>query len=1226
MMPFLFSLLFLLPQEKPFMENLSHYLENPSVFELNQMDGRAFFIPEGAISLNGTWKFLYAEAPDGIPKDFFRKEFSTRKWSDITVPSNWEMQGYGQPLFRNVSAPFHPDPPHIPMDVLPTGAYRRDFTIPPSWKGKEIFLRFEKVASASFVWINGRQLGYNEGGQEPSEYDITEYVRPGKNTLSVLVFKYSDGYFLEGQDYWRLAGIFDDVWLYSTPKTRIFDWYAVTDFDRTYTDSELSVEVDLRDFGGGARGMKVDAVLSRGGAEVARMHSGEVSIAAGGKEKITLGAKVTAPAKWSAESPSLYYLDIILYDASGNIIDRVSTRIGFKKTEIVDGVFHLNGQPIKVNAINTHMQHPKTGHTMDEATIRKDMELLKQFNFNGVRTSHYPPVNRYLELADEYGIYVFDETGDESHATEFVSTLPEWTDMYRERVRRMVLRDRNHPCVLVWSAGNESGEGENITAVVEEGKKYDHTRFWMYGGNAEKHPAEDIVGPRYPRPFRHELHYGLDTSDRRPSFMDEYLSIAGNGGGGMAEFWREIEKHPRLMGGAIWDFVSTGISERERRLKDSSPYGVQASIMGRAQLKDGPWGKCLNLNVTDQWVEVYRDDVLEKGFDRLTLVADIYPRKHNASGGFILNKGSNEFGLRQMGDDSLSFYIYTSQRLEISAPLPAGWRDRWHKVSGVYDGENMTVFIDGAAVASRPASGRIVNLPWPVNVGRDMQSCGQDTEVYISDALVDNVGIFSEAVLPGEGYDPSRSVLWLDFESETSGEEYFSYGIGARTYGAIWPDRVPQPEMWEFKHCTQPLDFDLLDAEGGYVEVWNRNFFTPASAYRTIWSVTCDGEVLQSGVLSLEGLEPRAKKIYRIPFARPSDSVPGKEYRLEFSSVMPQSTIWAPAGHEVAWEQFELDGWNVPAAEPVAASGAGNVSFRREDGFLKVSGEGFEYRFDAVTGALTSMSVDGKEMLSSPLKLNLWRAPLANESDGWCGWNVVGRRAAALYEMWLSALYYDAGVDSPSYVPVSVDCRKAGEKTVVDVRELVALGKGGTGFENRCRYVISGDGLITLHHVVVPDGNMPSWLPRIGLTFSLDNSLENVQWYGRGPQENYPDRRSGYRVGIYSSTVSDMFEPYLIPQDNGLRTDNRWVRMTDASGRGVELRCDRLFNFNASEYSLENLTRASYQYQLHRSDDITFCLDYATSGVGCTANGISVGYRVYPQIFERTVFIRPVGR
>ena len=316
----------------------------------------------------------------------------------------------------------------------------------------------------------------------------------------------------------------------------------------------------------------------------------------------------------------------------------LSGRIGFKETEIRNQVFYLNGKPVKLNAINSHMQHPDLGHTMNEETIRKDFSLLKQFNINCVRTSHYPPVIKYLDLADEYGIYIVDETGDESHATEYVSELEEWRDMYVERVQKMVLRDRNHPCILFWSAGNESGEGNNICAVIEEGKKLDHTRYWMYGGNAFAHPCEDIIGPRYYTPFEMVTLVGMvpDSIDPRPSFMDEYLSVAGNGGGGLDDYWEMIRAYPRSMGGAIWDFVSPGLREKVIALRDGSANHVQVNVMGRAKLVNGKTGKGIDLNGHDQWVEVYRDKAVEISGNQLTLSMWVYPRSLNSSSGTLI--------------------------------------------------------------------------------------------------------------------------------------------------------------------------------------------------------------------------------------------------------------------------------------------------------------------------------------------------------------------------------------------------------------------------------------------------------------------------------------------------------------------------------------------------------------------------------------------------------------
>jgi len=328
--------------------------------------------------LNGTWKFFWCDTPEGIPAHFFNPEFPDKQWGDIKVPSNWEMQGYGDKLFRNVSAPFGVNPPHAPKEYNPTGLYRRTFKVPASWAAKDqIFLRFEKVASASFVWVNGHEVGYNEGAQEPAEYNITPYLKPGENTLAVCVLKYSDGYYLEGQDYWRLAGIFDDVWLYATPAVRIFDWQVITEFDNTYTDSQLSIQVKIKDYQKKPNenyGLKA-YLKDKNGKIICNFSAAPFEMDAAEKT-IQLHTLVQEPRKWTAETPELYTLGLELSNPAGLQKDKIETVIGFKKTEIKDGVFYLNGIPLKVNAQNSHMQHPEEGHVMDEATIRKDFETV----------------------------------------------------------------------------------------------------------------------------------------------------------------------------------------------------------------------------------------------------------------------------------------------------------------------------------------------------------------------------------------------------------------------------------------------------------------------------------------------------------------------------------------------------------------------------------------------------------------------------------------------------------------------------------------------------------------------------------------------------------------------------------------------------------------------------------------------------------------------------------
>lgn len=1232
-------------QEKEFLSDIYSYLENPSVFELNQEEGHVPLVPYltvnealvnnrnkalNFLSLNGIWKFHYSDTPEGVHPGFYKENFNDRKWDIINVPSNWEMKGFGDPLFRNVRTPFPPDPPYVPKEYNPTGSYRRTFNIPTSWKNKEVFLRMEKTASASFVWINGKEVGYNEGGQEPAEYNITDYIKTGKNTIAVIAFKYSDGYYLEDQDYWRLAGIFDDVWLFAAPKTHIFDWFATTDLDENYRNARLDIAVDVKNYSDVPQnGYMVQTTLFDPDNEVVKvLTSDHFDIVSSLSQTVRFSEEITDPAKWSAEHPNLYTLTFELIDPSEKTTEVISGRIGFKETEIQDQVFCLNGVPVKLNGINSHMQHPVLGHTMNEETIRKDLSLFKQFNINCVRTSHYPPVIRYLELADEYGIYVVDETGDEAHATEYLSGRSEWEEMYRERSRKMVLRDRNHPCILFWSAGNESGEGENICSVIDEGKKYDPTRYWMYGGNAFAHPCEDIIGPRYPQIHNliTRVYLVPDSVDPRPSFLDEYLAVTGNGGGALDDYWNAFYDHPRSMGGAIWDFVSTGISQKIMALKDASPNNVQVNVMGRTKLVNGIEGKGIDLNGHDQWVEVYRDDALEISGNLLTLTLRVYPRALSYSAGTLITKGNYQFGIHQLGNDSLEFYVTTRRKQKVAIALPDDWEYNWHHVTATYDGKTISVTIDGKEGEKKPASGNILNTPFPVNIGRNVELHGQETSVYICDAIIDQVGIFSKNIPVNSLSNPSAEIknqaaLWLDFEEITDKGEFYSYGIGARTYGSIWPDRRPQPEMWQIKKSGQPVSVKLVSAEKGEVEITNRYLFTNLDELQTEWMLQADGEIIEKGNLNVD-LKPQDKTTLIIPFHKPVTRE-GTEYRLLISFCLKNNTSWAKKGFEVAWEQMDLP-WFKPLQSSEVFSGE-VIIVKEEEDKLVLLGKDFVYTFNRNDGLLTSMLVLGKEMLRQGAELNVWRAPLANETDNWTfRASNIKHRTEGLGRM-AATEWYSAGLDVLTFNPVDFRWEiTPNNKVIINVKNISVLGTRRGAFINNFEYCIDGEGVITLNHSVIPNGQMPSWLPRIGLEWVLDKNLCYVEWYGRGPEENYPDRKSGYKIGVYKSTVEEMYEPYLIPQDYGLRTDNRWLRMTDESGTGLEFRGNKLFNFSAHPYSAENLTKALYTYQLQPFNGITFNLDYATSGVGCTATGVFPEYQVMPQRYDFVVTIRPI--
>ncbi|HSO84906.1 MAG TPA: glycoside hydrolase family 2 TIM barrel-domain containing protein, partial [Draconibacterium sp.] len=502
--------------------------------------------------LNGQWKFMLVETPEQVPADFWNPKYDVMEWGEIKVPSNWQMEGYDHPKFRNIALTFESDPPKIPDYFNPTGCYKRKFTLPKTWNDKEIMLRFEGIKSASYIWVNGKRVGYNQGGFEPAEFNITPFIEKGENDLAVQVLRFSDGSYLENQDMWRLSGIFRDVKLYALPKTYIHDFYVVTDLDKDYKDANLIIEADIIN-------AIPDSVICK--LEIDVFDENLESILKDGAQSITfkvdslstkklnISTLVVDPPKWSAEYPNLFTLLFHLKDKKGVTLQTFTKKIGFREVEYKNKILTVNGVPVKLNGVNSHMHDPEHGQAVPLETLRKDLIIMKQFNINCVRTCHYPPTPEYIEMADELGMYIVDEVGDETHANEYLSEDPKWTEMYRDRARKLVYRDRNNPSVIFWSAGNESGSGFNINEVIKTGKAIDPSRpAWMYGGNDFYIPFEDIVGPRYWIPIDYKnLAEGkvLPENYMRASFMDEYLAATGNGLGGLDEYWELIWKHPR---------------------------------------------------------------------------------------------------------------------------------------------------------------------------------------------------------------------------------------------------------------------------------------------------------------------------------------------------------------------------------------------------------------------------------------------------------------------------------------------------------------------------------------------------------------------------------------------------------------------------------------------------------------------------------------------------------
>lgn len=523
-------------------------------------------------SLDGQWSFKYSANPEARPKDFFMPSFDVSKWGHIQVPGMLQTQGYGKPIFTNVVYPFPANEPYIPHELNEVGSYRRDFNVPPQWQGRDVFLQIGAAGAAYYVWVNGRKVGYAEDSKLPSEFNLTQFVRPGPNTIAIELYRWSDGSYLEDQDFWRVNGIERSIYLYAEPKTRLRDYHAVATLDKTtYATGQLELTAEIA---GAAAVAEVRAQVLDGDRQVLQLSSGVTA-----ERRKVLRGRLPNVRQWSAEVPNLYTLLVELYDGNGKLTSATARRIGFRTVEIADGEVRVNGKRVMIRGVNRHEHDPRTFHVMSMETMRKDVELMKRANVNAVRTSHYPNDPRWYDLADEYGLYVMDEANIESHgymemgwkaqddkarAGIMLGYKPEWRIAHLERVIRMVERDKNAPSVIFWSLGNESGTGTSFEEAAAWIRKADPSRLVSYLGyktitpDHSISPYADIYAPMYYQIWKMK-DYALDPRFTQPLIQCEYAHAMGNSLGNLEDYWQLIRDHKKLQGGFVWDWVDQSV-------------------------------------------------------------------------------------------------------------------------------------------------------------------------------------------------------------------------------------------------------------------------------------------------------------------------------------------------------------------------------------------------------------------------------------------------------------------------------------------------------------------------------------------------------------------------------------------------------------------------------------------------------------------------------------------
>lgn len=532
------------------------------------------------LTLDGTWQFHYSAKPAERPLDFMKPEFDVSEWATIQVPGNWERQGFGTPRYVNIDYPFPANEPLVPEDDNPVGSYRKEFNLPEHWQGQPVFLQLGAVSSAAYIWLNGEFVGYTQGSKLPAEFELQNFLKPGKNTLAVEVYRWSDGSYLEDQDFWSISGLERSVFLYMRPRTYMQDVQIRAGLSDDYRKGKLELSVSLG--GENSNFSSISYQLESVSGEV--LARGKKKI--GARREVTISEQLKNIEAWTAETPTLYKLNLRLDAWNGEALEFSAHKIGFRDVQVVDGKLKVNGKSITLRGVNRHEHDPERGRAVDRASMLRDIELMKQLNFNAVRTSHYPNDSLWYALCDQYGLYVIDEANVESH--EYLSKGPEhwlgtkahWREAHLDRVRRMVERDKNHPSIIAWSLGNEAGLGDTFVEMADMARKLDGTRAVLYEGTGtfdghNPHDFVDLYTPMYD--FLWEMENYIANSPKKSLVQIEYAHAMGNSLGGFKEYWDLIwadrERDGYLQGGFIWDWVDQTFLEHDSDGREFFAYG-----------------------------------------------------------------------------------------------------------------------------------------------------------------------------------------------------------------------------------------------------------------------------------------------------------------------------------------------------------------------------------------------------------------------------------------------------------------------------------------------------------------------------------------------------------------------------------------------------------------------------------------------------------------------------
>lgn len=1150
------------------------------------------------ISLNGNWKFHYCGNPKDRPFYFYKEDFDISDWKEIPVPSNWQMHGFGSPLYMNNGFPFKTNPPYVmdepdeansnyPEELRnAVGSYKHEFDLPMQWGTQRVFIRFDGVSSAFYLWINGKKVGYSQDSRTPATFDITDYIKAGRNTVAVEVYQYCDGSYLEDQDFWRLSGIYRPVIVYTLPQLRIIDVFNRVGLTSDYLDGTLTTEIMMKNSASRTQSTILKGTLYAPDGKIVATASTNVSVKAGAMAKCKWNfAEIDNVKAWTAETPNLYKL-LIEMDSGAKQKYFAMFKVGFRSIETKGGQILVNGKPILFKGTNRHEHSPTTAQAITQADAKADIALMKKYNFNAIRTSHYPNQTFFYDLCDELGMYVIDEANIEAHGFGYKEKgeilhdpNTAWDKAILDRVRNMVERDKNHPCIIFWSLGNESKDGESFAKASQWIRQRDNSRPIHYDRDS-KLAYTDMFSVMYASPNRIEKYLrsqdNFEPSRQKPVIICEYAHAMGNSGGALSRYWKLIRKEPRFQGGFIWDWKDQGITRKAEPtiiVRDSAMPERSIAVFNYVALNKPMFRASA----------VAYPGLFKNGTDAFTVSVKLSKEGFRSRSNYVDNRVSTRpaiektptetiveqptaFSLKLVDNrKAISFAIWNGKAWDVLETRRAKEIQLPVEISAKAGDGKMSIFINNKKIATRPIEKFEICALQPLMIAP------KDKENHtVFNGAVERLRVVDSAISTdffGAG-NAICDINFAEFKEEPSDKTFFAYGgdFGDRPTkysfccnGVVQPDNTPSPQIPEIKKLHQNIHTKLDKFTGSLavLEIFNEHFFIDLSKYKGKWTITRNGEEIENGSFDIPATRPQEKSKVALDISDVDFKKDG-EYALRISYIANEDTLGFDDGEEVAWEQFDFGGIFTPQKKDVK----GKIMLENENNEILVSGEDFSVRFDKKTGWLYDYVYEGKPIILGQMRMNFWRPRTNNDMGAKLGeklnlWRTAAERARLEQ---FNAKYIDD------------------EKSV----QIIAKYKLPAGDTNSTIvYTIRPNGEIDVEGEISIAKRRPDLL-RIGMQFAINNKYETRQWYGLGPTENYCDRNAGVWLGKFKEKIDDGFFKYVDPQEASTVCQVRQATFSGSSIADLQITSLNGKNFELSTYPClqEDIEQASHPHQL----------------------------------------------